>query len=58
MIIGPDGEVLAAAQTQEIRGEMVVATLSSEGLDAERDLPNYPLKVRRPDLFGELSNGK
>ena len=54
MIIGPGGEVLAASQTERIQDEMITATLSGAALDEERNLSNYPLKVRRPELFGDL----
>ena len=53
-IFGPGGEILAESQTQEIRDEMVVATLEAELLDAARRSPNYTLRTRRPELFGEL----
>ncbi len=53
-IFGPDGEILAESQTEEIRDEMVVATLEADLLDAARRSPNYTLRTRRPELFGEL----
>ena len=54
LFFGPDGEVLASSQRQEIRDEMVVQTLEADRLIAERSLPNYTLKTRRPELYGEL----
>lgn len=54
IFFAPDGEVLASSQTDEIRDEMVVQTLEAERLGAERSLPNYTLKTRRPELYEEL----
>ena len=33
---------------------MVVVDLKQEQLAAERSLPNYTLKTRRPELYDEL----
>jgi predicted amidohydrolase len=54
LVFAPDGELLASAQTERIREEMVVATLDAARLARERLLPNYTLRTRRPELFGEL----
>jgi len=54
IIFGPDGGVIAHAQTERIQDEMVVATLEAAGLARERSQPNYTLRTRRPELFGEL----
>ncbi len=54
IFFAPDGEVLASSQSDEIRDEMVVQTLEAERLGAERSLPNYTLKTRRPELYEEL----
>src|SRR5262245_56050723 len=54
LIFGPDGELLATTQAEQIRDEMIVATLESEVLARQRALPNYTLRTRRPELFGEL----
>jgi predicted amidohydrolase len=54
MIFGPDGEMLASAQAERIKEEMVVATLDAALLAKYRALPNYTLRTRRPELFGEL----
>jgi predicted amidohydrolase len=53
-VFGPDGEVLAATQSEHIRDEMIVATLDAAVLARQRALPNYTLRTRRPELFGEL----
>jgi len=53
-IFGPDGEVLAESQSDEICDEMVVATLDAELLNAARRSSNYTLRTRRPELFNEL----
>jgi predicted amidohydrolase len=54
LVFAPDGELLASAQSERIREEMVVATLDAARLAHERSLPNYTLRTRRPELFGEL----
>jgi predicted amidohydrolase len=55
LIFAPDGELLASTQADEIRDEMVVATLDAALLAKERALANYTLRTRRPELFGELT---
>jgi predicted amidohydrolase len=55
IIFAPDGEVMAHAQTERIHDEMVVATLDAGVLARERSQPNYTLRTRRPELFGELT---
>ena len=37
------------------RDEMVVATLDAAMLQQEREHPNYQLRTRRPELFGQIS---
>jgi N-carbamoylputrescine amidase len=54
MIINPYGKLLAATQRELIQDEMLVETLKASELAAVRSLPNYTLKTRRPELFGEL----
>jgi predicted amidohydrolase len=54
LVFGPGGELLAASQKERIRDEMVVATLEAGLLAEQRALPNYTLRTRRPELFGEL----
>lgn len=54
LVFGPDGELLATTQAEQIRDEMIVATLEAEVLARQRALPNYTLRTRRPELFGEL----
>jgi len=46
---------MAHAQTERIHDEMVVATLDAGVLARERSQPNYTLRTRRPELFGELT---
>ena len=53
-IFGPQAERLAESQNREIREEMVVATLEANVLAEARGLPNYTMKTRRPELFGDL----
>jgi predicted amidohydrolase len=54
LVFGPDGELLASSQREEIRDEMIVATLDAAVLAKQRSLPNYTLRTRRPELFAEL----
>jgi predicted amidohydrolase len=54
LFFDPDGLLLASAQTEQIRDEMVVTTLDAALLARQRSLPNYTLRTRRPELFGEL----
>ena len=54
LVFDPDGMLLAATQAERIRDEMIVTTLDAALLAKQRALPNYTLRTRRPDLFGEL----
>jgi len=54
LFFGPDGELLASSQSEQICDEMVVSRVDAETLAKRRSLPNYTLRTRRPDLFGEL----
>jgi N-carbamoylputrescine amidase len=53
-IFGPDGELMAATQTERIRDEMLVLDLDAGLLAQARSHPNYTLRTRRPELFEEL----
>jgi predicted amidohydrolase len=55
LIWGPDGELIAGTQEEQIREEIVVATLDAALLARERALANYMLRTRRPELFSELT---
>lgn len=55
LIWGPDGELITSAQQEQIREEMIVATLDAALLAEQRSLANYMLRTRRPELFGELT---
>jgi predicted amidohydrolase len=50
----PNGNLLASTQRDIIKDEMLVVDLDVSDLIAERSLPNYTLKTRRPELYGEL----
>lgn len=50
----PDGNLIAESQCEEIKEEMVVATLEASVLDASRSDTNYTLRTRRPELFEEM----
>ena len=55
IVFAPDGEVIASTQRDEIRDEMIVTDLDTARITAERSLPNYTLRTRRPELYGELA---
>lgn len=54
IVFAPDGDVLASTQRDEIRDEMIICELDASRLSAERSLPNYTLRTRRPELYDEL----
>lgn len=54
LIFAPDGSILAEAQTEAIRDEMIVCDLDAELLAKARSYANYTLRTRKPELFGEL----
>ena len=54
LVFAPDGEVLASTQRDVIRDEMIITELDPALLAAERSLPNYTLRTRRPELYEEL----
>jgi predicted amidohydrolase len=53
-IFAPNGDLLQSTQTERIRDEMIVHDLSAELLAQSRSHPNYTLRTRRPELFGEI----
>jgi N-carbamoylputrescine amidase len=54
IFFGPDGSVLQTAQAERIRDEMVVQDLDPRLLAVTRGHPNYTLRNRRPELYGEI----
>ncbi len=54
IVIDPHGNVIKHAQTEQIRDEMIVCDLDAELLAKARSHPNYTLRTRRPEVFGEL----
>ena len=54
MAIDPEGELLTCTQRDVIQDEMIVTTLEADQLTTARALPNYTLRTRRPELYGEL----
>lgn len=57
-IFGPDGKLLAATKRGRIEEAMTVADLPGALLNAARSLPNYTLRTRRAELFGELARSR
>jgi N-carbamoylputrescine amidase len=54
LVFAPNGDLLEAAQSEHIRDEIIVCDLDPELLARARSHPNYTLRTRRPELFGEL----
>jgi N-carbamoylputrescine amidase len=54
IVFAPDGEIVASTQRDEIRDEMLICEVDSARLAAERSLPNYTLRTRRPELYDEI----
>lgn len=53
-VFDPRGEVVAATQDTRIIEETIVADLDAAVLNDVRSDPNFTLRTRRPELFGEL----
>jgi len=53
-IFDPQGEVLAHTNEEQIADELIFADLDVAALNAVRSDPNYTLRTRRPELYGEL----
>jgi hypothetical protein len=53
-IFDPQGDVVAATQDERIVDEMIVADLDVSVFNTVRSDPNFTLRTRRPELFGEL----
>lgn len=53
-LFDPEGELIAGSQTEQIQEELVVGDLDVSVLHRVRSDANFPLRVRRPELFGEL----
>jgi predicted amidohydrolase len=53
-IFDPQGSVVAASQDDRIVDEMVLGNLDVAVLNTVRSDPNFTLRTRRPELFGEL----
>lgn len=55
IVFAPDGAVLAAAQGDAIRDEMIVTTLDASLLDRARASVGYQMRTRRPELFADIA---
>ena len=53
-VFDPQGELVAATQNERIADEMIVADLDVSVINTVRSDPNFTLRTRRPELFGEL----
>ena len=54
LVFAPDGSLIASTPREIIQDEMITCDLDAQLIAAERSLPNYTLRTRRPELFGEL----
>lgn len=54
LVFAPSGDLIAETQHEVIQEEMLVCDLDPALLAAQRGHPSYQMKVRRPELFGEL----
>ena len=55
VVYDPRGELVVESQTATIEDEMVLCTLSAEGLEQARRRRCFTLTVRRPELYGALT---
>lgn len=55
IVFDPTGRVLRHGQLETVCDEMILADLDADALARARGNPNYTLRTRRPDLFGELT---
>jgi len=55
VFFAPDGEVIAESKTDRAKDEMVVEDLDPAHLGRVRGSPNFQLRNRRPELYGELT---
>lgn len=55
MVWAPDGELIAQSQSRVIAEEMVVCELDGERLLDRRSRSCLPLRVRRPEIYGDLA---
>lgn len=53
-VFDPHGDVIAATNSERIVDEMIIADLDAAAINAVRSDPNFTLRTRRPELFGEL----
>ena len=50
----PQGDLVAGTQDERIRDEIIFADLDAKVMTTVRSDPNFTLRTRRPELFGEL----
>jgi N-carbamoylputrescine amidase len=55
MVFDPLGRLIKHAQLETVCDEIVFADLDAKVLAQARSQPNYTLRTRRPELFGELT---
>lgn len=53
-IFDPQGDVVAATQDERVIDEMIIADFDVKVINTVRSDPNFTLRTRRPELFGEL----
>ena len=55
LIFAPDGKLLAESKAEAIEAELVVAELTHNNFAEARANTNFPLRKRRPELYGDLT---
>jgi predicted amidohydrolase len=58
LLIGPDGETINEDVSKRYEDEIVVGKIDKEKLTAWRMRGNYPLKLRRPEIYEDLIKRK
>ena len=54
IIFDPNGEIIKHTQLDHIKDEMLIVDLEAQRLIDARSHPNFTIRNRRPELFGEL----
>ena len=54
LVFAPDGSLLAESSGVAIQAELIIADMKSEDIARIRADANFPLRKRRPELYGDL----
>lgn len=55
LVLDPMGATLAELPSDAVREAMLIADLPAPALQAARELPNYTIRSRRPEMYGDLA---